>query len=120
MSMAPVIRIRAKVPSWNPNERLRKIRRDEGLSMTDFAAKLGVKESTYAAWETGRNKVPDLLTLSETIEDVFGYSKYWVRGDLDNEFTPTPPSGGVSESTAKITDWLSRSGKVTGENIKAA
>jgi len=82
MSNAPVIRIRAKVPNWSVHERLRKIRRDEKLTVAEFADQLGVKESTYAAWETGRNKVPDLLAVSDTIERVFGYSKFWIRGDV--------------------------------------
>jgi len=97
MTSAPVIRIRAKVPTWTPFERLRKVRRESGLNQNEFAAVLGVKPSTLGAWETGRNPIPDVLTLSETIEREFGYSKYWFRGDLDGDgYDGDGPDGGAS------------------------
>jgi transcriptional regulator with XRE-family HTH domain len=91
MTNAPVIRIRARVPQWSFPERLRKVRREMDLDQSDMAAQLGVKESTYSAWETGRNK-PDVLTLSETLEQITGVSKFWFRGDLDGN-GPVGPEG---------------------------
>jgi DNA-binding transcriptional regulator YiaG len=47
------IRDRAALPS--PAE-CRAIRKRAGLRIKDFAAALGVREETVAAWERGRNK----------------------------------------------------------------
>lgn len=116
MSSAPVIRIRAKVPTWTPFERLRKVRRESGLNQNAFAAKLGVKPSTLGAWETGRNPIPDVLTLSETIEREFGYSKYWFRGDLDGagyDGDPGPDGGIASDLAEKLRIDNSRGNVVT-------
>lgn len=95
MSNAPVIHIHARVPEWSFPERLRKVRRDElRMNQDAFAALIGVKTSTYSAWETGRN-TPDILEWSEKLEEATGVSKFWFRGDLDG----TPPTGPGGEVT---------------------
>lgn len=122
MSNAPVIRIRAKVPAWTPNERLRKIRREVDLSQADFAARIGVKATTLSAWEAGRNRIPDVLALSELLELEFGYSKYWFRGDLDGDGYdgPTPDGGLPADKSRKLRIDNSRHSVITGHFGKPA
>ena len=91
MTIAPVIHIRARIPIWSIPERLRKVRREMGLTHAAFAALLGVNASRYSAWEAGRNK-PDMLALSESLENVTGVSKFWFRGDIEGD--PSGPDNG--------------------------
>lgn len=48
------------IPQITMGDRLRRIRRDLKLGQRDFSNEIGVKESTYNAWETGRNAVDRL------------------------------------------------------------
>lgn len=75
------------VPQWSLADRLRKIRRDSHMSQDDFAHTLGVKPTTYAAWEVGRNSPERILELAQTIEDAFDVPAAWTLGLLDNRPT---------------------------------
>lgn len=79
-----------RVPQWTFAERLRKVRRDTGLTQPEFAAQLdGVKPSTLEAWETGRNRPRDLPKVAADLERVTGVPRAWFLGWLDGS-----PDGG--------------------------
>lgn len=71
------------VPQWSLADRLRKIRRDSHLSQDDFAHAIGVKPTTYAAWEAGRNSPERILELAGIIEDTFDVPAAWLLGLMD-------------------------------------
>src|SRR4051794_23115372 len=75
------------VPTWSLADRLRKIRRDSHMSQEDFANTLGIKPTTYAAWETGRNVPERILELATLIEDTFDVPAAWLLGLLDSRPT---------------------------------
>lgn len=96
------------VPQWSLSDRLRKIRRDSHLSQEDFAHMLGIKTTTYASWESGRNQPERVLELAALVEDTFDVPAAWTLGLMDrparrtdtNEMpavrpTPRPPGPGV-------------------------
>ncbi len=88
-----VIPIRKRIPSWTSSERLRKARREAGLTQTVMADRLDVKLSTYSAWETGRNQ-PDMLSLAPTLERITGIDRTWFIGWADENPRPDGPDGG--------------------------
>jgi len=71
--------MRLRIPEWTFAERLRKGRRDARLSQTEMSALLGVKESTYSAWETGRN-TPDVAKIAPRLEEITGVSRMFFVG----------------------------------------
>jgi len=71
------------VPRWTLADRLRKIRRDSHLTQDDFAHVLGIKPTTYAAWEAGRNEPERILELASRIEDTFDVPAAWILGLMD-------------------------------------
>lgn len=89
MTLNPVAPLNARVPEWTFAERLRKARRDIGLNQETMAERLGVKSTTYGAWETGRNK-PDVADLAEKLEGVTGISRLWFVGWADGGSHPDP------------------------------
>lgn len=92
MTLNPVAPLNARIPEWTFAERLRKVRRELRVNQETMADRLGVKASTYGAWETGRNK-PDLAELAPQLEAVTGISRTWFLGWTDGG-SSTPPSGG--------------------------
>lgn len=61
-------------------ERLRELRGD--LSQCEFAAKIGVKQTSYSSWERGV-KDPAAQTVAQ-ISSTFGVSADWLLGLSDN------------------------------------
>lgn len=84
------------IPAWSLADRLRKIRRDSHLSQEDFAHALGVKPTTYAAWEIGRNQPERILELAGLIEEAFDVPAAWTLGLLDR------PSRRVTDHVAAM------------------
>lgn len=80
------------VPQWTLADRLRKIRRDSHMPQEDFAQVLGIKPTTYAAWEAGRNQPERVLELAQVIEDTFDVPAAWTLGLMDR--TPRHVAGG--------------------------
>jgi transcriptional regulator with XRE-family HTH domain len=70
-------------------DRLRKIRRDSKMSQEDFAHVLGIKPTTWAAWESGRNHPERVLELANLIEERLDVPAAWLLGLLDNRPTRT-------------------------------
>ena len=83
------------IPEMTMGDRLRRIRRDVGLPQREFATELGVKESTYNAWETGRNAVADEVAVAKRVQLRWRVPAWWTLG-LETPRTPTgtDPDGG--------------------------
>ena len=79
------------VPEWTVGDRLRRIRRDAGLSVIDFAGRLSLGHQRYSAWETGRNQPPiqEFVGIAKRIELAFGVPAEWTLG-LEVRNTPGP------------------------------
>jgi len=82
MSNTPTPRGRQHVPSWSLADRLRKVRRDEGMTQEEMAHALGVKPVTLGSWESGRNRPDDVVGLASRIESLYGVPAAWLLGVL--------------------------------------
>ena len=83
---------------WTLGDRLRKIRRREGISQGEFAEALGVNRKSIAAWESDINQPRTSVDLAKRIEKTYGVPAVWTLG-LETG-TPGPPGGpGVSYTT---------------------
>lgn len=58
-------------------ERIKEIRKVEGLNQTDFGSRLGLAQATIAGYENGLRAVSDAVILSICRE--FGISEKWLR-----------------------------------------
>lgn len=76
------------VPMWTFAERVRKVRRDQGLTQAAFAAQLDVGEKAYAAWESGKNEPASLVDIAVKLEQVTGVPRQWFLGWMDNDGGP--------------------------------
>lgn len=56
---------------------IKELRSHVGLNQTDFGARIGVKQSTIAGWETGQRIPPDSAIVSICRE--FNVSEHWLR-----------------------------------------
>lgn len=82
------------LPRWTFADRIRKIRREQArLSQAAFAARLGVGDKAYAAWETGSNNPGDIVGIAQRIEHEFGVPAAWTLG-LMPDTQPGPRPGG--------------------------
>lgn len=90
MSTHPIDRY---FPQWTEADRLRRIRRDTGLTQAAFAQQLGIKTERYSAWESGRNQPPmrDFIAAAKRIELAFGVAAEWTLGLAASE--PDPEGG---------------------------
>ena len=68
-------------------DRLRALRGT--TSQTDFAQKIGVKQTSYSSWERGV-KDPGAQTIAQ-IASTFGVSADWLLGLSDAPPHPSPP-----------------------------
>lgn len=84
------------IPEWTFGERIRKIRRDVGLSQAEFAARIGVSTSALSAWEAGRNTPGEkIVDIAKTIRREFRVPTGWTLG------TDEPPTeGGPDDGTS--------------------
>lgn len=64
------------------NEKLRQLRKDKKLTQKELSNILGVAQTTYAGYETGRYE-PDFKTLI-VIADYFKVSTDYLLGRYDN------------------------------------
>lgn len=56
---------------------IKELRSHVGLNQTDFGARIGVRQSTIAGWETGQRIPPDSAIVSICRE--FNVSEHWLR-----------------------------------------
>lgn len=88
-----VTRFPRRIPEWTFAERVRKVRRDLGLTQEEMAAKLAVGDKRYSAWESGKNTPSDIAEIAVTLERVSGVPRTWFLGWADEEAPPPPPPG---------------------------
>ena len=82
-----------RIPQWTFADRMRKVRAETGLSQGDFSARIGVKSSTYATYETGRNepRFKDVFGLAKRVEKLTGVSASWLIGQPSDYSFPVSP-----------------------------
>lgn len=69
-------------------ERIKEVRKSEGLTQQKFADRLGIKQNTVATYEMGRNTPIDAIVTSICRE--FGINENWLRhgiGEMKAETT---------------------------------
>lgn len=103
-NVLPLLR-RKKRPTWSFADRVRKVRRELGMTQAQFAELTGFGEKSIAAWETGKN-TPNLVAASVKLEETTEIDRYWWLGwDEDG----SPDEGSVRrEGLEPPTRWLSR------------
>ena len=84
---------------WTFGDRLRKIRRVNGLTQDEFAESLGVKKQTLAAWELDSWLPRGLVAFAKRIHLAYGTPVEWILG-LDQP-TGGPDDGGVTSPTRR-------------------
>ena len=86
-----------RYPAWTTGDRIRKARTIAGMTQDEFAAHIGTKEGTLAAWETDRSLPRNIVAVAKRIEALTGIPAAWTL-DLDQGPPPLPPSGGFPAS----------------------
>lgn len=66
---------------------IKELRSHVGLNQTDFGARIGVRQSTIAGWETGQRIPPDSAIVSICRE--FHVDEHWLRTGDGEMFTAT-------------------------------
>ena len=95
----------AWIPQWTFGDRLRKVRRERGLSQERAAKALGVTSPQIAAWESGANNPRDVVSIAKRMELAFNVPTEWVLG-LEMRTAPPGPGGpnGAAGGSYAITD----------------
>lgn len=83
------------IPIWTFGERVRKARREVGLTQEAMAKQLGVGAPAYAAWESGRNMPANLPDVVVRLERISGVPRSWFLGWADESPRPDGPGGGA-------------------------
>lgn len=65
---------------WTFGDRLRKARRELGLSQAEIAACCGVQQGAIANWESGHSRCRDEVSVAKAIEASHGVPATWLLG----------------------------------------
>lgn len=70
------------------NERLKKLRKNLGLTMEAFGSQIGVKKNTVSQWESGTNSLTEqmLKAICNVNWDGKRVNENWLRGNSDQMF----------------------------------
>lgn len=68
------------------NERIKQIRRELGLTQTEFAERIGLKQNSIALIESGKRNISDQAVLSICRE--YGVNEEWIRTGTGEKMTP--------------------------------
>lgn len=68
------------------NERIKQIRRELGLTQTEFAERIGLKQNSIALIESGKRNISDQAVLSICRE--YGVNEEWLRTGHGEKMTP--------------------------------
>jgi transcriptional regulator with XRE-family HTH domain len=93
------------VPEWNLADRLRKVRRDRGLTQDQIARELGIKAVTWSSWEADRTHPADVIGLAVSIERRFGVPSSWTLGILGGVDRRSSEQGGAPEQRLHRRRW---------------
>lgn len=88
-----------RVPVWTWGDRVRKARRDLGLTQAEFAELTGYTDKAIAAWESGRN-TPNVAVISLVLERATGIDRLWWIGWTDES---PPPNGPFAVGSTRST-----------------
>lgn len=67
-------------PKWTFADRLRRARREAGLSQEELADLLGVKTSRLSGWESGYNEPRKVVEVAQQLEEKLGVRASWLLG----------------------------------------
>lgn len=73
---------------WTFGDRMRKARRRSTMTLSEFAAALGVTTSALGQYETDRTMPRDVVDLTKRVEALTGIPAAWLLG-LDPSEPPT-------------------------------
>ena len=79
------------------NIRLKKLRKEKGLTQEQFAERIGIKRNSYTNYEIGRNVPIDAVIHAICRE--YGASEKWLRTGEWDMYLPVTDE-------AKATDWV--------------
>jgi DNA-binding XRE family transcriptional regulator len=96
-------------PAWTWGDRVRKVRRETGLSQGAFAVRIGATPSAVAAWEVSNHSPRDVVAWANEIGAAFPdvTSVAWMLGLGEGSPTPPPrsePRSGGNPVLAELTD----------------
>lgn len=86
-------------------DRIKKIRKDAGLTQEKFAERLGIKRNTVATYETGKSEPMDNIVISMCRE--FSISENWLRtgiGEMKKSLTKNQEIGAFANEVMKLPD----------------
>lgn len=82
------------------NNRIKTIRKSEGLTQEEFGKRLGIKRNTVATYEIGRSQPIDAVV--SLICREFGISETWLRTGEGEMKTPVNPDDRYFSNIAKL------------------
>lgn len=86
-------------------DRIKKIRKDAGLTQEKFAERLGIKRNTVATYETGKSEPMDNIIVSICRE--FNINEDWIRhgiGEMKKSLTKNQEMGAFANEVMKLPD----------------
>jgi len=89
--------------------RFRQLRRDKDLTQAEFAEKIGLKQSNYASFESGRSNIT-ISALAATVV-VFEVDIYWLM--FGNYRSIVPNTYPLSETQKNMLRIAKQSGRIT-------
>ncbi len=82
------------------NERIKRIRKELGLSQTEFGARIGVKQTSVAGYETGARTPLDAVIASICKE--FHVNEKWLRTGDGDPFLPMTRPHEIANFVANV------------------
>lgn len=82
------------------NERIKQLRKHLGLNQTDFGAKIGIKQTSIANYESGTRVPLDAVVASICRE--FGVSEQWLRTGTGDMFPPRTRAQEIADFAADL------------------
>lgn len=82
------------------NERIKQLRKHLGLNQTDFGAKIGIKQTSIANYESGTRVPLDAVVASICRE--FGVSEQWLREGIGEMFPPRTRAQEIADFAADL------------------
>lgn len=80
-------------------ERVKAVRKDAGLTLDEFGARIGLKNAALSLIENNKRALTD--TVAKSIAREFGVSEEWLRTG-EGEMRPATASGAAAEIAARL------------------